>query len=509
MLGILDSFCGGIVVGIEVGNNLSCGSFLLLLLLGDHKLLDLLGCRHSLEACALHKLLDILLLNEIVNMLIGNGNNAICLNLSLGISGLAYGIHPTADNLSGIGCLCDARGIRTNDLLLTSFFFLINSSGFNFSTLCALNCIAIVGVSGSGYTLVRLLRLSRADEGCAGCLDRRKALELAGYSLSRALCLNDTLGERTVCRGNCNCRLGLTHRNTGETGDDHTLTCKVGCREAYHGLLLLLSIALYLGDLITRSGGCVDEGSGSICLRLAHNHNLAILTDRGEYTDRSKTAVKGYNIALRSSGACFLTELNDLLASGSLCNDDLVELRNILGIGEGTLGKSCSVSDKGRKICLNVVGKVLSIGVCHLLDGLTGSLFKLLSKLVVNLNLLVKSGVKLSRLSLIFASYSGAIAIAENSDNLTLMVKGRRNVLGLRTVLGIFSAAELGLIVFLMLLEISLVILELSAKLACALAKLSLADLILSALSSLTCAALGSAKDTVIVIIKLADVGKR
>ena len=425
MLGILDSFCGGIVIGIEVGNNLSCGSFLLLLLLGDHKLLDLLGCRHSLEACALHKLLDVFLLDEIVKLLINNGDNAICLNLSLGISGLAYGIHPTADNFSGIGCLCDASGIRTNDLLLTSNFFLINSSGFNFLALYAFNLIAVVRASGSGYAFIRLL--SRANEGSAGSSDRMEILGLSGDCLSRALCLNDTLGERTVCRGNSNCRLlGLTHRNTGKTGDDHALTCKVGCREANHRLLLLLSrIAIHLGNLISGGRGrrCyVDKCSGSIGLRLANNRNLTVLTDGREYADRSKTAVKGYNITLRSSGACFLTELNDLLASGSLGDDDLIELCNILGIGEGTLGESGSISDKGRKVCLNVVGKVLCIGICHLLDGLTGSLLKLFSKLVVNLNLLIKSGVKLSRLCFIVASYSRAVAITENGDNLTLVV---------------------------------------------------------------------------------------
>ena len=132
MLCILDSLCIRLVVlGIEVGNNLSLGSFLLLFFLGEHKFFHFFDCRHSLEACALNKLFDVILLDKIVDMLIGDSYNALYVNLRLSLDRLADRIHPTADNLSGIGCLCDTCSIRTNDLLLASIFFLINSSGFD------------------------------------------------------------------------------------------------------------------------------------------------------------------------------------------------------------------------------------------------------------------------------------------------------------------------------------------------------------------------------------------
>ena len=88
------------------------------------------------------------------------------------------------------------------------------------------------------------------------------------------------------------------------------------------------------------------------------------------------------------------------------------------------------------------------------------------------------------------------------------MVEGGSKMLGLFTILAVFSVAHLVLVVALMLSEVLFVILELFTKLACALAKLALADLILLALSALTSATLGRADHAVIVVIKLADVGK-
>ena len=142
MLGIADFFCGSaLVIRIEVSNNLSGCSFLLLLFLSDKESFNLIGRRHSNEACALHKLLDILLLDKVIDLLISSSYDNVTLNLSLSISRITCSIHPAADNLSGISLFCDTCSIRTNNLLFTNDFFLINSSGFRNYTRSALRCI--------------------------------------------------------------------------------------------------------------------------------------------------------------------------------------------------------------------------------------------------------------------------------------------------------------------------------------------------------------------------------
>ena len=117
-----------------------------------------------------------------------------------------------------------------------------------------------------------------------------------------------------------------------------------------------------------------------------------------------------------------LTELNDLLAIGILYCSTLDELDDVLGIGICTFVYSLTKLDERRKVGLAVFLKILCKCVTEAIDLLTGDSLKLLCKLVVSLAFLVNSGVDLSRLCRVIASYGSLIAITESCDNLALVV---------------------------------------------------------------------------------------
>ena len=268
MLGIGNFFFGSrLIVRIEVSNNLSCCLLLSLLCLSNNKLFNLIGGRHNNEACTFNKLLDILLLNELLNLLISN-NLAISLNLNAGISRIADSLLPAADSFNRAGILGNTSGIRTNNLFFTNGFFLINSSVNNRSgiygiyvyrscisigTLYAINSVAICSCLGNCASRLGGLHNTADEASCNGSGSNLNFFGLLVDDLSRVCFLNNALGERTVCRRNV---YGLTlYSNAVRAGNDDTLLSKKGNRDADHGLLRLSrlsgSVRISLGDLVS------------------------------------------------------------------------------------------------------------------------------------------------------------------------------------------------------------------------------------------------------------------
>ena len=286
----------GYVVRIEVGNNLSGRSILILRFLNNNELSNLIGMRLGNEACTFNNLANILFLNKVVKLLLNN-DCAVNLNLRIGIGRVACRINPALDNLGSTCLLGNTSGIRTNYLLLTNDFFLINSSGFSGSALNAVNSIATcrISVRRSGRICclisarISLRRSSvtaindTADEATLCRRRNNRALGSAGNNLCGALCLDDA-----ICQGKLgaysNSRLSF-NSNAAGAGKNNTLLREKGKRNTDHiGSLLYLSGRSSLCDLIAYRAlnilSCRRCFGRSV--RIADNGNLSVINRRNK-----------------------------------------------------------------------------------------------------------------------------------------------------------------------------------------------------------------------------------
>ena len=456
-------------VGIEVSKNSSALLRLILLFLSGNKLCNLCGRSNSNEACTFNKLFDILLLNEVVNFLLCNGNIALSLNLSAGVGGFADSIHPTADCFNGFGILCDASGIGTNNLLFGNDFFLIINSSINIGTLRATNGV-IVGCR-FGYRSSRINALADTANEAALCRSGNSlhTLGSTGNGLCGVCLLNDALGERTILCGSFNNGLTLDG-NVIYIGYNDALLCKKGNRNADHRFLRLSlhrCIRIRLGNAITQ-GSC-----NKLCglygrIRIAYNSDWLFANGRYEGGNRRNCAIgrhSGSSLLLDfSSSTCFLANLNNLMAVGIFYCNALEESDDILGICECTFVYSVTKLNQRRKVGLAVFGNILCICVTERIDFLTAKLLKFLGNSVVELSFFVYLGINLSCLALLIASLSSGIAITKSSDNLALVVQRSSKMSCLLVELGCICKSLLIFIVASMLTESLIVIFKLFAK---------------------------------------------
>ena len=402
---------------------------------------------------------------------------------------------PTGNNLSRVGLLCNFSSIWTNNLLFTNAFFLIGNSSIVIRAVAFAYVFTKSALCSSVIAICAITTVSIYSCAKYAALLSSYFFYVAGDNLSRISSFGYTLGKRT--RLACN-------RSSKYRRNEHTLLVEIRCREANHRLLGLC--ALNVRICLTNS---VGRSRNNLCLRIGYYNSLSSIGSTGSENAYSAEAVNnGNTVNLRLCGTCFVTELNYLFSSNILGNDGSIKLCNIIGIGEGTFNHSCAILNERRKLGLSIFSKILRISIVSARKGLTYSLFNLFRERVVGLNLFINSIRNLLRLSGIANSYSVTISFAKSSNNLTLVVKGIYEMLCLLIVLSSVSAAELILIVALMLLKKTLALCKLLAHFAFALAKLTLADLILLALLATTRCAGAAAKNAIIVIIKLAYVGK-
>ena len=411
---------------------------------------------------------------------------------------------PAGNNSSGFRRFCNCSSKWTNNLLFANSFFLIGNSSVGFWTIALTYIFAISTLRSS--VIIAVIAISAIATVSIYGSTVEAALFCAGFyvtgdNLSGISSFSNTLGERTrlACNGNA------TLRSKYGRNEHTTLLVEVRCREAYHRLLRLCALGCL--SCLTDCIGC--STCKRLCLRIANYNYLTCVSSTGSKNAYGSELIDNCNtIFFRTCSTCFLTELNYLFSSNILGNNGSIKLCNIVGIGEGTFNHSCAILNERRKLGLSIFSKIFRISIVSARKGLTYSLFNLASERVVSLDFLINFGRNLLCLCGIACSYSVTICFAKSSNNLTLVVKSIYEMLCLLIILGSISTTELILIIALMLLEQAFAFSELLAHFASALTKLTLADLILLALLATRCAGCAT-NNAIIVIIKLADIGKR